>query len=200
VELPEATRRVFLARSLQTLGLLAVGPACSPSPGLPAAPPDLRLFEPGQAQVLAAVAEAFVPPGGAFPAGASDVGLVARIDAFLAEADPELAEGLRGGLLLLEWAGPLAAGRFGRFSRLGAGDRAAVIAALPRRLDALRQLYAGLKQLCLFLFYATPGGWQAAGYDGPWVEAGQRDEGLPSVPAPAASPPSSASPSSDDAP
>jgi len=180
VELPEATRRVFLARSLQALGLLAVGPACSPSPELPAAPPDLRLFEPGQAQVLAAVAEAFVPRGGSFAVGASDVGLVARIDAYLAEADPELAEGLRGGLLLLEWAAPLAAaGRLGRFSRLDAEGRAAVLAALPRRLDAFRQLYAGLKQLCLFLFYATPGGWRGTGYDGPWVEAGQRGGDLP---------------------
>lgn len=188
MELPEATRRVFLARSLQTLGLLAVGPACSPSPELPAAPPDLRLFEPGQGQVLAAVAEAFVPRGGAFPAGASDVGLVARIDAFLAEADPEVAEGLRGGLLLLEWAAPLAAGRFGRFSRLDAEGRAAVIAALPRRFDAFRQLYAGLKVLCLFLFYATPTGWRGAGYDGPWLEAGHRGRGLPAPPPPSPSP------------
>jgi hypothetical protein len=49
-------------------------------------------------------------------------------------------------------------------------DRTACLAALPgSRIGLVRDVYAGLKQLCLFSFYATPESWSATGYDGPWV-------------------------------
>jgi hypothetical protein len=166
--LPELTRRIFLSRSLQAVGLLAVGPACAPS-GRTEAPAGLAALSPGSWEILAAAADTFVPRGGAFELGARDVDLATRIDAFLAQGDPDLVPGLEGGLVFLEWAGPILAGRLGRFSHLGPEDRTAVVAALPRRGGPGRALYAGLKQICLFAFYTVPETWGPAGYDGPWV-------------------------------
>jgi len=49
-------------------------------------------------------------------------------------------------------------------------ERAACIDALCRsRVGLLREVYAGLKQLCFFTFYAIDATWPAVGYDGPWV-------------------------------
>jgi hypothetical protein len=78
--------------------------------------------------------------------------------------------GLSAALLLVEWGSPLASGRVARFSRLGPDERAACIHALCRsRVGLLREVYAGLKQLCFFTFYAIDATWPAVGYDGPWV-------------------------------
>lgn len=170
--LPAATRRVFLKRSLQAAGTLAVlplaGSGCGPA-RRGAAPPGLAVLSPGEYAVLAAAADAFVPRGGAFELGASDVDVAGRVDALLADEDPQVQRGLRAALGLLEWAGGPLAGRFGRFSGLSASDRTAVLGALPHRFGLARDVYAGLKLLCLFSFYCADEVWPAIGYDGPWV-------------------------------
>jgi Gluconate 2-dehydrogenase subunit 3 len=173
VELPAVTRRVLLRRSLHAAGALAVLPgfalACAPADAV-RAPSDLRVLDAAQWAVLDAVADTFVPRGGAFPLGARDVELARRIDAFLAGEPPALVGGLGAALVAVEWAAPVAAGRFGRFSRLDADARTAAIDALCRsRVGLLRDVYAGLKQLCCFTFYALDASWAAIGYDGPWV-------------------------------
>jgi hypothetical protein len=171
--LPELSRRVFLSRSLRGAAALAalpgLTPGCGPGSGTRPAPPDLQVLTPGEWRVLAAASDAFVPRGGAFPLGAEDVDLAGRIDRFVAQAEPAVVSGVRGALVVLEWAGPLLAGRLGRFSDLDAEGRTAVLAALPHRFGLARRVHAGLKQLCLFVFYTTPEAWGALGYDGPWV-------------------------------
>jgi hypothetical protein len=169
--LPELTRRALLGRSLAALGVAAGLPGILPaSAPAEAAPAGLRVLEAGEWQVLAAVADTVIPRGGAFPLGAADLDLAARIDAFLAAQAGELAGGVRGALLLLEYGAPLLAGRWARFSKLPAADRAEVFAALPGSFGLARRVYAGLRGLCLFAFYAQPESWPAVGYDGPWVE------------------------------
>ncbi len=172
MDLPETTRRVFLSRSLRALGVVAalplVGPGCSNAPIAPA-PADLHVLTGGEYAIVWAAADAFVPRGGAFPLGATDVDLAGRIDRFLASQDPAVVKGLRGALVILEYGGGPLAGRLGRFSRMDAGDRAAVLRALPHRFKIAGQVYTGLKQLCLFLFYCADESWPAIGYDGPWL-------------------------------
>jgi hypothetical protein len=63
-----------------------------------------------------------------------------------------------------------------RFSRLGAAERDEVFGALPARFGLARRVYAGLRGLCLFAFYAQPESWPAVGYEGPWKG---RREGAP---------------------
>lgn len=172
MDLPGTTRRVFLSRSLRSLGALAtipfLAPGCSKAQ-VPPVPADLHVFTSGEYLIVAAIADTVVPRGGAFPIGAEDVDLASRIDAFLVTQDPDVVKGLRGALMILEYGGGILAGRPGRFSRMGAEGRAAVFAALPHRFALARQTYTGLKQLCLFLFYSADEAWPAIGYDGPWL-------------------------------
>jgi hypothetical protein len=169
--LPELTRRALLGRSLAALGVAAglpgLLPTAAPAQGAPA---GLRVLAPGEWQVLAAVADTVIPRGGAFSLGAADLDLAARIDALLAAQPAELAGGVRGALLLLEYGAPLLSGRVARFSRLGAVERDEVFGALPGSFGLARRVYAGLRGLCLFAFYVQPESWPGVGYDGPWAE------------------------------
>ena len=171
--IPELSRRVFLRRSLHVAGALTLVPGlsigCAPG-DVARAPRDLRVLDPGEWALLGALADTLIPHGGAFELGARDVDLAARIDAFIAGESVAVLRGLSAALLLVEWGSPLASGRVARFSRLGSDDRAACIEALCRsRIGLLREVYAGLKQLCFFTFYAIDATWPAVGYDGPWV-------------------------------
>lgn len=176
MELPVLTRRVLLRRSLHAAGALAALPgltlACAPA-DLARAPSDLRVLDAAQWSLLDAVADTFVPRGGAFPLGARDVDLARRIDAFLADEPAAVLRGFEAALFAIEWASPLAAGRFTRFSRLDADGRAAAIGAFCESpIGLLRDVYAGVKELCTFTFYAVDASWVATGYDGPWVKDG----------------------------
>lgn len=173
--IPELSRRVFMRRSLQAAGALGVLPGlalgCAPEDAS-RAPSDLRVLSVGEWALLDAVADTFIPHGGAFELGARDVALPSRIDAFLADERPTVLRGVSAALLVVEWASPLVAGHsFARFSKLDAAARSASIDALClSRVGLLRDVYAGLKQLCMFTFYAIDATWPAIGYDGPWVD------------------------------
>lgn len=187
--LPEMTRRVFLSRSTRAAGAFAALPAlaaaCGPGGGeAPPVPEGLRVFDADEHAVVAALAEAFVPEGGAFEVGAPSVGLAARIDAFLVHEPPGVVSGLRSALGLVEWLGGPFAGHLGRFSGLSLAARSEVLEALARsRLGLARAIFAGLKQLCLFVFYAQDASWAGVGYEGPWLGRGGRpgaaEAGLP---------------------
>ena len=171
--IPELSRRVFLRRSLHVAGALTLAPGlsigCAPA-DVARAPIDLRVLDPGEWALLGIVADTLIPHGGAFELGARDVDLATRIDAFLAAESVAVLRGLSAALLLIEWGSPLASGRVARFSQLGPDERAACIDALCRsRIGLLRDVYAGLKQLCFFSFYAIDATWPAVGYDGPWI-------------------------------
>ncbi|MCU0668707.1 MAG: gluconate 2-dehydrogenase subunit 3 family protein [Myxococcota bacterium] len=173
MQLPEVTRRSFLRGTLRGAGAVALVPmlavGCAPE-RTAAAPRDLRVLGVAEWSLLDTIADTFVPRGGAFALGARDLDLATRIDAYLANERPEIVRGVRGALLLVEWASPLASGRLGRFSALDVDARIACIDALrTSRSATLREVFAGLKTLCLFLFYAADESWTALGYDGPLV-------------------------------
>lgn len=174
MEMPELSRRVFLRRSVQAAGALALLPGlaigCAGEDAAGRSPPGLVVLDASQWVVLDAVADAFVPAGGAFEAGARSVDLATRIDAFLAGERPDVLRGVGAALVVLEWLAPLAAGRAARFSTLDLAGRSAAVDALrTSRIGLLREVYAGMKQLCLFTFYACDAAWPAIGYDGPLV-------------------------------
>ncbi len=173
--IPELSRRVFLRRSLHAAGAIALVPGlsigCAPAEAAHA-PADLRVLDSGEWALLGVVADTLIPRGGAFALGARDVDLATRIDAFLSGESAGVLGGLSAALFLIEWGSPLASGRIARFSQLGPDERATCIDALYRsRIGLLRDVYAGLKQLCFFTFYAIDASWPAVGYDGPWAHA-----------------------------
>lgn len=166
------SRRVFLSRAIQAAGALAVLPAAACAPPGPAAAgaEGLLALQSAELPILEAVSESFVPTGGAFETGAREVGLARRIDAFAAAQGPDVVRGLRGALWIVELAGGPLAGHYGRFSRLSPEARIASMRALATsRLALPRDVFAGLKQLCVFTFYCQDASWPATGYDGPWV-------------------------------
>jgi len=167
----ELTRRTFLGRSLQAAGALAALPALAYAPCALASPSEALLaFGPSELPILEAVAATFVPAGGAFATGAADVDLARRVDALVAAQGPDVVRGVRGALWVVELASPLLAGRVTRFRSLPPPERTRCLAALMEsRLALARDVFAGLRQLCLFSFYSQDASWAATGYDGPWV-------------------------------
>jgi choline dehydrogenase-like flavoprotein len=119
----------------------------------------------GELRTLRAVAEALIPPGGAFRLGAGDVGTAERVGRYLAGMAPETQRQVR--LLLHAWeATPLASRHLGRFSRLAPAARAAwVEQSLASRLPWRRIPLLLLKTLCLSAFCADPRVEAALGYD-----------------------------------
>jgi hypothetical protein len=175
--IPELSRRVFLRRSLHTVGTLAAVPGltlgCAPAADV-RAPDNLHVLDAAEWAMLGVIADTLIPRGGAFEVGALDVDLATRADAFLADESDAVLRGLSAALQVVEWGSPLLSGRVARFSEIGSADRHACIEALLHsRVGLLREVYAGLKQLCFFTFYAIDATWLAVGYDGPWVERKQ---------------------------
>lgn len=173
MQLPEPTRRAFLRSTLRGAGALALAPAiavgCAPERRAEA-PTDLAVLGAAEWGLLAVIADVFVPRGGAFELGASDLDLATRMDGHLARERPEVVRGLRGALWLVEWASPFVGGYVGRFSALDVEGRIRCIDALrTSRFATLRAVFAGLKTLCLFAFYSADASWTALGYDGPLV-------------------------------
>jgi len=173
MSLPEVSRRAFLSGGLRAAGALALLPGLSLACGAAdaaRAPAGLRVLTPAQWTVLDAVADAIVPPGGAFELGARGVDLATRIDGFLASESRALLAGLGSALLLVERVSPLLAGRLTPFSQQDEAGRTACLEALgASRVSTLREVFGGMKTLCLFAFYAADASWPALGYDGPLV-------------------------------
>jgi hypothetical protein len=140
----ELTRRTFLGRSLQAAGALAVLPAlaCAPA-AAPGSDAGLLAVHAGELPILEAVAQTFVPAGGAF-----------------ASADVDLARRIRWRRPRARmWCGvredsdrrarePAPPGRVARFSALSPVDVRACGADGEPVLA--RDGSAGLKQPCLF--------------------------------------------------
>jgi hypothetical protein len=170
VPVPELSRRIFLKRSMQSLGALAALPllpsGCAPGTPIPSA---LRTLTPRQYAILDAVADALLPAGGAFGPGARELGLAERLDAVLFDEDPDVVSALRGALWFVELAAPPLSGRLGVFSHQGAEARTAALGGLSRSFGLARDVFGALKQLCCFHFYCIDAAWEHVGYDGPWV-------------------------------
>jgi len=120
----------------------------------------------GQLATLAAVADAIIPRGGAFPLGAADVGVAGRLDRYLNAFSP--ATRRQVALLLAAWElSPLASRYLRPFSRLSAAERERFVeeAALSR-YPWRRIPITALKQLCGLTFGAAPEVEAAFGFTG----------------------------------
>lgn len=153
-----ATTACSAARLLDpgpTEGLLPVGPIAL----------DARRFH-----VLAALVAAMYPESPERPSGLA-VGVPQRIDRELHFIAPPTLRQVELALDILEYGG-LAAGWFGRFSRLPAARRLSGIETmLNHRWITYRQVATALTQLVKGMYYADRATWATIGYDGPWLPA-----------------------------
>jgi hypothetical protein len=172
--LPGFTRRIFLHRTLQSLGALAslplAGLVATGSEAVASqaevSPVFLSIAE---MAILGSIADSFIPHGGAFEIGASDVNLAQRIDRYLPKFEPAVATGFRGALAYVEEQSPAMAGKPSPFSQLGAADRAEVLEAMLRAGGLTAGIFLGLKYVVLQHFYTMDVTWQHTGYDGPML-------------------------------
>jgi hypothetical protein len=182
IQLPEMTRRVFLNRTLQALGAAAAMPLASyatevdsAEAGAPtksastATMPALRFLTPEQYATLEAISDTIIPQGGAFAPGARDLGLAARVDAYLPKFDPAVALGIRGALVFVEQQAPALAGKSAPFSGLSQDDRVAVCNAMLRAGGMPTSVLLATKWISTSFFYTMDATWKFTGYDGPML-------------------------------
>jgi hypothetical protein len=174
IPLPDFTRRIFLSRTLQLLGATAAVPLASvclaDSSTAETLIPELEFLHAKEHATLDALGDTFIPPGGAFEAGARDVGLASRIDLYLPRIDPAVATGFRGALVFVETEAPALADRTAPFSSLSRDDREAVLNAMLQTGGLPRSVFVATKHFCLVHFYTLDETWQFTGYDGPMLQ------------------------------
>lgn len=113
------------------------------------------VFSPAERTALIAIAEAIVPPGGAFPLGAQEADVAGVLETELAGLEPAFQERVRWLIRAWEWGHALKP-PFCRFSKLPLEQR---IARLSRAYQSHalvpRLLTEALKQLCGFAYAAS---------------------------------------------
>lgn len=174
MQLPEATRRLFLKRSFQALAVTAALPALSTLNVAFAENNDktkaLLALSPDIYKILVSVSDTYIPQGGAFDLGAIDIDLAQRIDFYLAKNDPAVAQGVSGALQFIEYKSAEIMGEKGFFSTLSLTKRTQIIQTLSEASGMGVQIYAALRGLCMFFFYTDEKSWQPIGYQGPLVK------------------------------
>jgi hypothetical protein len=168
------SRRGFLRASAATCGaLVAAGTAagCLASDHYA----DLTGTEtpetltPKELAVLTAFAARVITPAESAPT-ATDARIARRVDRELVFSDGRLTGDVRAALALIEH-GPVLDLRFRRFTRLPPEEQDAYLAACARSSWSLRRnAFAGLRFLCLFLYYSDDRTWRSIGYGGVMVD------------------------------
>ena len=117
-----------------------------------------------QLATVAAIADAILPAGGAFPLGAHDVDVAGRLNHYLNAFNPSTRRQIA--LLVTAWEySSLFSRHLTPFSRLGAEDRERFTAAALRSRYPWRRLPVGLlRQLCSLVYGAAPEVESAIGY------------------------------------
>lgn len=115
-----------------------------------------EVLNPRDRQALAAIAEALIPRGGAFPLGAPDVDVPALLERELVTLAPTLQQQVRWLIRLWEWGNTLRP-PFRRFSHLPLEERIERVASFYQSHHLMpRLLVEAFKQLCGFAYAAAP--------------------------------------------
>ncbi|MBI2891559.1 MAG: hypothetical protein HYY13_12345 [Nitrospirae bacterium] len=115
-------------------------------------------------RILNALAEAMIPPGGAFDPGGADIGLPARVKEIARRLGyPSWPLGVF--LRLFDWFPLLFGFRFRRFSRLDPDSRRTFLACLEGSRGMVGTgVFLALKALVMPLFYSDPEVGRRIGY------------------------------------
>ncbi len=136
----------------------------------PAPAEPLRLFDPAEYSVLAAVADRIVPRTAADQPTAAEIGVAQKADLLLSRADPDTQRDFKQllGLFDSALAAFLLDGRTRPFTRLSPEDQdRALVDWRDSRLALRRSGFQALERLCAALYYADPRSYSTVGYPGP---------------------------------
>lgn len=163
------TRRRFLKISLGGLGLLggsALGLAYWRGSVEPVS--GLRCLSEREYWTVAAAAEAHIPRGGAFEAGAADLDLARIFDGYLADEPAEVQSLLKQAILLVELGPVLFDRRMSTFLNLNLADHETHWAGWASSDNLTRrQVSLGFGKVFTLSFYDSETAWKAIGYPGP---------------------------------
>ncbi|MBL4836127.1 MAG: hypothetical protein JKY34_01000 [Kordiimonadaceae bacterium] len=121
--------------------------------------------------ILEKFAETIVVPNGANVPSTRTARVARRIDRELVFHAGKLKSDIQQSLLYLEYSPP-SKGAFSRFTSMNESQRITYIEALRNSTDVTeRQIYAGLRFMCIFFYYTDERVWPSIGYDGPFVDA-----------------------------
>ncbi|MCC6216423.1 MAG: pyridoxal-phosphate dependent enzyme [Polyangiaceae bacterium] len=163
LRLAEAGRSRGRRRALVAAGAVAAAVAVGVRlTGYPPLPPG-RVLASWELHVVAAAAEALLPPA---PAVVSWEKIARNVDAYLVGMPASLVRDVHALIAAVEhgtWLAPAVR----RFSELAAAEREAHL----RRLEGLggmgRLVARGVRDFCLLGYYQEPATWAALGYEGP---------------------------------
>lgn len=148
-----AVRHSLTRRRLLKLGFGLGGAAVVVGSGAayvlwPRAPaPGRKLLSEGEARLVAALADAYLPPGNAFGVAGSDVEIAAGVDQYLAALPPTQARLLRGLLITVDLWPRISLRSRSRFVALSREERTSVLAAFETSTSRERRQLASLLRL-----------------------------------------------------
>jgi D-cysteine desulfhydrase len=172
-------RRRFVLLGVAGLTAVALGHRLT---GYDALPPGLVLAS-WEGNVLRAAAEALLPP-----APAPYDGVPAAIDRYVAALPRSLRREIHMLLSALEH-GTLLDLHVDRLTRLEPAAREHFLSTLAARGGLQRQMYRGVRDLCMLGYYQDPTTWPALGYPGPMVSRERRPDAYDALRAPDGTPP-----------
>ncbi|MHB1846081.1 MAG: gluconate 2-dehydrogenase subunit 3 family protein [Deltaproteobacteria bacterium] len=168
------TRRGFLKRSLlggASLALAGSLPLALRRTALRALPSEpLRLFNPAEYSVLAAIADRVVPVTRPGEPSAQEIGVAQKADALLSRADRDTQNDFKQllGLFDSALAAFLLDGRTRPFTALSPTEQDRALAQWrDSRLPLRRSGFQALQRLCAALYYSDPRTAQTVSYPGP---------------------------------
>lgn len=124
-----------------------------------------------EAWILAAAAEALLPPAPPLPEGWQ--GVASAIERYLSGTTPKLRREVAALLALVEQGTPLG-GYLTRLTRLEPDDRRQALVRLGQHGGLLGDAWRGLRDLVMLGYYAHPASWPDLGYGGPPMPPGPR--------------------------
>lgn len=166
------SRRRLLGLSLAAGGLSLVGGGGGLwlLRGKAAAVGGLRFLSAHEYRTFAALAEAVLPEGGAFPVGAGALDLARAFDDYAADEPEWIRQDFQRSLLLLEYGPVLFERRLVTFSNLSAAERLAHFEGWGTSGMVLRrQVATAFRRFMMLIFYDKPKVWPHLGYEGPLV-------------------------------
>jgi len=127
---------------------------------------DGQVLADWEAHVIHAAAEALLPPA---TDGKRYLEVPANVDRYLVHLPGSLQREVHAALVAVEHGTTPLSGRWSRMSALPVEERAAWLSELAAAGGLRRQLYRGIRDLCMVGFYQQPETWTALGYGGPSV-------------------------------
>jgi hypothetical protein len=166
-------RRAFLRATGMSAAMLAVARLRPLPAALASDPPNgvrVLSLSPGDARILAALAERITLTGDPQMPAFAETEALATIDAALRQLSPDIVQQLSWGLWLFEYGPPVLIGRLSTFTGLSPEWQDVYLTTWEQsRFQVRRIAFQAIKNLAFLGYYSQDATWKGIHYQGPWV-------------------------------